>query len=94
MDDIHWVVPHQANRRIIDAAARSMNLPDCRFIVNVDRVANTSAASVPIALAEALESGRVQPHQTLLLVAFGAGLTWAAAVVQPQRTRENDQTKL
>ena len=87
LDDIDWIVPHQANQRIITAAARSLNLPDNRFIVNLERVANTSAASVPIALAEALESGQAQPHQTLLLVAFGAGLTWAAAVVQPQPIR-------
>ena len=87
LDAIDWIVPHQANQRIITAAARSLNLPDNRFIVNLERVANTSAASVPIALAEALESGQAQPHQTFLLVAFGAGLTWAAAVVQPQPIR-------
>lgn len=84
LDDIDRIVPHQANQRIIDAAARSLDVPDTRFIVNLERVANTSAASVPVALAEALDGGQVEPDQTVVFVAFGAGLTWAAAVVRPQ----------
>jgi len=76
------VVPHQANHRIIQSAARSLNLPMERFVVNLDRYGNTSAATVPIALCEAIESGRVQRGDHLVLVAFGAGLTWGAAVVK------------
>jgi 3-oxoacyl-[acyl-carrier-protein] synthase-3 len=82
MDDIALVVPHQANRRIIDSAARSLNLPEDRFIVNLDRYGNTSTASIPIAICEAVGAGRVRPNDHLLLVGFGGGLTWGAAVVQ------------
>ena len=82
LEDIDWIIPHQANLRIIQAAARNMALPLERFIINIERYGNTSAASIPLALAENLESGRIRPTDTLLLVAFGAGLTWAAAVVQ------------
>jgi 3-oxoacyl-[acyl-carrier-protein] synthase-3 len=88
IEEIDWIIPHQANLRIIQAAAREMNLPMERFLINLDRYANTSAASIPLALAEALDDGRVQPDDTLLLVTFGAGLTWAATIVQlaPHRT--------
>jgi 3-oxoacyl-[acyl-carrier-protein] synthase III len=82
MDQIDWIIPHQANLRIIQAAAREMRLPMERFIVNLERFANTSAASIPLALAEALDNGQVRPDDMLLLVTFGAGLTWAATVVQ------------
>jgi 3-oxoacyl-[acyl-carrier-protein] synthase-3 len=82
LDQIDWLIPHQANLRIIDAAAEQMKLPRQRFIVNIDRYANTSAASIPLALNEALEDGRVRPGQRLLLAAFGAGLSWASAVLQ------------
>jgi 3-oxoacyl-[acyl-carrier-protein] synthase-3 len=82
MDEIDWIIPHQANLRIIQAAAREMNLPIERFLINLDRFANTSAASIPLALSEALDDGRVRPDATLLLVTFGAGLTWAATVLQ------------
>lgn len=82
--DIDWIVPHQANLRIIEAAAQQMGLPLDRFLINIDRYGNTSAASIPLVLAENLESGRVNPTDRLLLVAFGAGLTWSAAVVQLQ----------
>ena len=81
-DDIDLFIPHQANIRIIQAAARSLKLPMERVFVNVDRYGNTSTASVPIALCEALEQGRVRPGDKLVLVGFGAGLSWAAAVVQ------------
>jgi 3-oxoacyl-[acyl-carrier-protein] synthase-3 len=80
-DDIDLFVPHQANRRIIEYAAEHMSLPMDRVVVNVDRYGNTSAASVPLALSEALTDGRARPGDTLALVAFGSGLTWAAAVV-------------
>jgi 3-oxoacyl-[acyl-carrier-protein] synthase-3 len=82
LDDIALVVPHQANRRIIESAARSLNLPEDRFVVNLERYGNTSTASIPIAICEAVAEGRVRPNDHLVLVAFGAGLTWGAAVVQ------------
>lgn len=82
MGDIDWIVPHQANLRIISAAARSMNMPLERFVVNLEKYANTGAASVPMAICEALESGQVRPDETLLVSSFGAGLTWATAVLQ------------
>jgi 3-oxoacyl-[acyl-carrier-protein] synthase-3 len=75
-------VPHQANRRIIESAARGLDLPEDRFIVNLDRYGNTSTASIPIAVCEAVEQGRVRPNDHMVLVGFGAGLTWGAAVVQ------------
>ena len=84
MADVDWIIPHQANLRIIQAASRDMGVPMERFIVNIDRYANTSAASIPLALAENLDSGIVKPTDTLLLVSFGAGMTWSAAVVQMQ----------
>jgi 3-oxoacyl-[acyl-carrier-protein] synthase-3 len=82
LDDVDWIIPHQANLRIIQAAARDMGLPMSRFIVNIDRYGNTSAASIPLALAENLENGRIQPGDTGIFVSFGAGLTWGAMVVQ------------
>jgi 3-oxoacyl-[acyl-carrier-protein] synthase-3 len=82
LDDIDWIIPHQANLRIIQAAARDMELPMSRFIINIDRYGNTSAASIPLALAENLESGRIHPGDTGIFVSFGAGLTWGAMVVQ------------
>jgi 3-oxoacyl-[acyl-carrier-protein] synthase-3 len=82
MDDIALVVPHQANKRIIQSAARSLNLPEDRFVVNLNRYGNTSTASIPIAVCEAVEAGRVRPNDNLVMVGFGGGLTWGAAVVQ------------
>jgi 3-oxoacyl-[acyl-carrier-protein] synthase-3 len=76
------VIPHQANIRIIDASIRRLGLPPERFFVNLDRYGNTSAASIPIALCEAVAQGRVHPGNRLVLVGFGAGLTWAAAAVE------------
>ncbi len=84
MADVDWIIPHQANLRIIQAAARDMDIPLDRWIINIDQYANTSAASIPLALAESLESGRIKPTDTLLLVSFGAGMTWASAVLQMQ----------
>lgn len=84
MDDIACIIPHQANARIIQAAARDMQLPMERFVVNIDRYANTSAASIPLAMAERLNGGCIKPTDTLLLVSFGAGMTWAAAAVKLQ----------
>jgi len=80
--DIDLIIPHQANLRIISTAAGRLKLPMDRFAVNLQEYGNTSAASVPIALCEAVEDGRISPGQNLVLVGFGAGLTWAAATVR------------
>ncbi len=80
--DMDWIVPHQANLRIIRAAARSMGVPLNQFVMNIEKHANTGAASVPVAICEALNSGQVHPDETLLVSSFGAGLTWATAVLQ------------
>ena len=81
-EDVDLYIPHQANYRIIESSARRFDLPLDRVVVNIDRYGNTSAASIPVALDEALSSGRVRAGQTVLLVAFGGGLTWGAAVVR------------
>ena len=81
-DAIDWLVPHQANRRIIDGMAKKLGLAADRVVVTIDRHANTSAASVPLALAEAADDGRLQPGQLVLLEAMGGGLTWGAALVR------------
>ena len=81
-DDVALVIPHQVNERIIDAAMRKLGWPAEKCFVNVDCYGNTSAASVPIALDEALRQGRLHPGETAILLAFGAGLTWGAAVVR------------
>jgi 3-oxoacyl-[acyl-carrier-protein] synthase-3 len=80
--DIDLMIPHQANVRIIEATAKHANIPMEKVFVNVDRFGNTSAASVPIALDEAIEQGRIKEGTTVLLVAFGAGFTWASMVVR------------
>jgi 3-oxoacyl-[acyl-carrier-protein] synthase-3 len=81
-DDIALFIPHQANLRIIQVACRELGLRDEQVFINLDRYGNTSAASIPIALCEAIESGRCGDGDNLVLVGFGAGLTWAAAVVR------------
>jgi len=81
-DDIALVVPHQVNTRIIDAAVKGLNIPVEKVYVNIDRYGNTSAASVPIALDEAVAEGRLQEGDILIMVAFGGGLTWGSAVVR------------
>ena len=81
VDEIDLLIPHQANNRIIDAAAKRLNLGVDRVFSNVHRYGNTSAASIPLALAEAREAGRVRPGDTIGLVGFGAGLTWASCIV-------------
>lgn len=94
LGDIDWLIPHQANLRIIDAAAKRLDLPRERVWVNLDRYGNTSAASVPICLAEAADSGKLKPGMNMVLVAFGAGLSWASSVVrwgsQGVRRRESE----
>jgi 3-oxoacyl-[acyl-carrier-protein] synthase-3 len=81
-DAVDWVVPHQANARILDATARKLNLPPEKVVVTVDRHANTSAASVPLALDTAVRDGRIRPGQIVVLEAMGGGFTWGAAVVR------------
>jgi 3-oxoacyl-[acyl-carrier-protein] synthase-3 len=76
------VVPHQANIRIIEALAQRLELPAERFVVNIERYGNTSAASIPLALAEAHAAGRLKPGEFVVLVAFGAGLTWGATLLK------------
>ncbi len=94
LDDIALIVPHQANARIIDSAARSLNLPLDRFIVNLDRYGNTSTASIPIAICEAVAEGRIRPNDNLVLVGFGAGLTWGASTVQWNVTPKQEVSNL
>jgi len=79
--DIDWLIPHQANLRIIKATAKKLNMPMDRVIVTVNKHGNTSAASVPLALDEAIRSGRVKRGEKLLLEAFGGGFTWGAALI-------------
>ena len=80
--DVDWVVPHQANARILDATARKLGLPIEKVVVTVDRHANTSAASVPLALDTAVRDGRIKRGDLIVLEAMGGGFTWGAAVVR------------
>ena len=80
--DIDWLIPHQANLRIIEATAKRLDMPMERVIVTVDRHGNTSSGSVPLALDEAVRSGRVQRGQLVLLEAFGGGFTWGSALLR------------
>ncbi len=80
--DVDLLIPHQANLRIIQAVGKRLELPEEKVFVNIDRYGNTSAASIPIALAEALESKKIHVGDYVVFVAFGGGLTWAAAVMQ------------
>ena len=80
--DVDWLVPHQANLRIIDAMGRKLDLPPDRVVVTVDRHANTSAASIPLALADAWHAGRMQQGDLLVLEALGGGLTWGSALLR------------
>jgi 3-oxoacyl-[acyl-carrier-protein] synthase-3 len=80
--DVAWFVPHQANVRIIDSAATRLGISKERTIVNIDRYGNTSAASIPIAMAEAADDGRLRDGDLVLMSGFGAGMTWASALVR------------
>ena len=80
--DIDWFVPHQANRRIIDGSAKKLGIAPEKVVTTVDRHANTSAASIPLALAEAVKDGRIKPGHLVLLEAMGGGFTWASALVR------------
>jgi 3-oxoacyl-[acyl-carrier-protein] synthase III len=81
-EDINLLIPHQANIRIIEATAKYANISMEKVFVNVDRYGNMSSATIPVALDEALEAGRIRPGDYVLMVAFGAGFTWASAVIQ------------
>ncbi|MEM7122685.1 MAG: beta-ketoacyl-ACP synthase III [Pseudomonadota bacterium] len=80
--DIDWFVPHQANKRIIDAMARKLSLDESRVVNTIDRHANTSAASIPLALAEAAGDGRIKPGELVLIEAMGGGFTWGSGLIR------------
>jgi len=80
--DIDWVVAHQANLRILSQVASRLDIPLERFVVNIERYGNTSSASIPIALDEAVRDGRIKPGQTVLMCALGAGISWGSALVR------------
>ena len=81
-DDIDWFVPHQANKRIIDASAKKLNIADHKVVITVDQHGNTSAASVPLALATAVKDGRIKKGDLILLEAMGGGFTWGAVLLR------------
>jgi 3-oxoacyl-[acyl-carrier-protein] synthase-3 len=82
LEQINLVVPHQANQRIIETAAKNLKLSMDRFVVNLDRFGNTSTASIPLAAVEAIQTGRLNPGDRVVFVGFGAGLTWGALAIQ------------
>jgi 3-oxoacyl-[acyl-carrier-protein] synthase-3 len=82
VDDVKLFIPHQANIRIIQSAAKRLGIPEEKVFVNVEKYGNTSSASIPIALDEASRSGRIREGDIVLLVGFGAGLTWGAVLIQ------------
>ena len=81
-EDLKLIIPHQANRRIIEAAARRMDLPLEKFLLNVEHYGNTSSATIPIALHEALETGRIESGDLIALTGFGGGLTWGSLIMR------------
>jgi 3-oxoacyl-[acyl-carrier-protein] synthase-3 len=88
LEEIDLVIPHQANKRIIEAVARGLHLPMDRMVMNIEKFGNTSSASIPIAACEAMEEGQIAPGDRLVLVGFGGGLTWGALVmewIEPER---------
>ena len=80
LEDINWLVPHQANTRIIDAVGRQLGIDASKVVVNIQKFGNTTAASIPLALKEAVTDGRIKKGDNILIVAFGAGLTWGSSV--------------
>ena len=82
VEDVDVYVPHQANARIIDHAARKLGVPDERVVRNVERYGNTSSGSIPLALADAVADGRLRPGEVVLMTGMGAGLTWGSAVIE------------
>ncbi|MEW7007592.1 beta-ketoacyl-ACP synthase III [Lentilitoribacter sp. EG35] len=81
-EDVDWFIPHQANKRIIDASAKKLNIPPEKVVINVDQTGNTSAGSIPIALSQAAESGRLEKGQMILLEAMGGGFTWGSVFLR------------
>ena len=81
-DDVDWLIPHQANIRIINAVGKRAKIPPEKVIVTVERHGNTSAASVPLALDEAVRDGRIRPGQNVLIEGFGGGFTWGSALIR------------
>lgn len=82
LDDVQWIIPHQANYRIIETAAKYLKTPLDKFVVNIEKYGNTSTASIPIATVEAVQKGQVKPGDKIAFVGFGAGLTWGAMIVE------------
>ncbi len=82
IDDVDWLVPHQANKRILDSTAKKLRIPQEKVIVTVDDHANTSAASIPLALAAGIDDGRIKPGHLVLMEAMGGGFTWGSALVR------------
>jgi 3-oxoacyl-[acyl-carrier-protein] synthase-3 len=82
VDDVDVYVPHQANVRIIDHAARKLGFPPEKVVINVDRYGNTSSGSIPLALADAREDGRLRKGSTVLMTGMGAGLTWGSSLIE------------
>ncbi len=82
LDEVDWVIPHQANQRIIETAARRLKMPMEKVVVNLDRYGNTSTASIPLATVEAIRDGRIKPGDQIVFVGFGAGLTWGAVAAR------------
>ena len=82
LEQIDWVIPHQANKRILDSTAKKLGIPKEKVIVTVDRHANTSAASIPLALDDALVKGKIKEGDLVLMEAMGGGFTWGACLVR------------
>ena len=82
IDDVKLVIAHQANRRILEACAKRMNLPIEKMFINIHKYGNTTAATIPIAICEALEQNKFAKGDTIILTAFGAGYTWASAAIR------------
>lgn len=82
VEDIDLFIPHQANTRIIEAATQRMGIPSERVFINMNKVGNTVAASIPLALSQARDQGRIKDGDILLLASFGAGLTWASSIIR------------
>ena len=91
LDEVQWIIPHQANFRIIEAAARGLKLPLEKFVINLEHYGNTSTASIPIAICEAVEDGRLKKGNNLVMVGFGSGLTWGALTAQWSGVVEKEQ---
>jgi 3-oxoacyl-[acyl-carrier-protein] synthase-3 len=82
MDDVNVFIPHQANMRILNAVGQRLGIAREKMMINLDRFGNTSAASIPLALDQAVQEGRIQKGSVVLLAAFGAGLTWASTLIR------------